>query len=467
MSGKQGRPVGETITRVWTNTDGSVAITFGFMSILLLSSVGIAVDASRALSIREALQSDLDSSLLSAAAGAGKTGDSVQAVIEKVFGANWRAKHGVPTVALSVEDGADKVTVIANVDVPTVLMGLVGFETMPVTAKAVVNKGGSDVEIALVLDTTASMTGDPLSQLKSAATDMIDTLYATASAASHVKVAVVPFAQYVNVGLANRNQNWISVPNDSSNTSEVCYATRDVTGSSNCRTEYYTYYNDGKPVEASYETCDYEYGPEYNKCEMQTSTQTWYGCVGSRNYPLNVKDESYSLDKIPGVMNTYCSTEILPLSSDEAVLKQRISELAASGETYIPAGLAWGWRVLSKEKPYDEGAPYAHMTNEKKLRKLLVLMTDGANTKSPTYPTHDGADAVTSDHLTVELCNNIKATGIEIFTVAFNVDDESVLDQMKGCASDISKFFTADSGEQLNAAFGQIAGSTMRLSLAE
>ena len=41
----------------------------------------------------------------------------------------------------------------------------------------------------------------------------------------------------------------------------------------------------------------------------------------------------------------------------------------------IPAGLLWGWRVLSPTSPFTEGATY---TDEKWV-KAIVLLTDGEN----------------------------------------------------------------------------------------
>ena len=50
-------------------------------------------------------------------------------------------------------------------------------------------------------------------------------------------------------------------------------------------------------------------------------------------------------------------------------------------------------------------------------------MTDGTNTKSPTYPTHDGTDGAATNTLTAEACTAIKASGVTIYTVIFGVDD--------------------------------------------
>ena len=51
-------------------------------------------------------------------------------------------------------------------------------------------------------------------------------------------------------------------------------------------------------------------------------------------------------------------------------------------------------------------------------------MTDGANTRSPTYPGHDGGDAALANALTSETCTNMKAKpNVTIYTIAFEVTD--------------------------------------------
>lgn len=56
------------------------------------------------------------------------------------------------------------------------------------------------------------MSGARLKTLKTAATNLVNTL--TADPKADVKIAVVPFAQYVNTGVARRNEPWMNVPAD-------------------------------------------------------------------------------------------------------------------------------------------------------------------------------------------------------------------------------------------------------------
>jgi hypothetical protein len=105
----------------------------------------------------------------------------------------------------------------------------------------------------------------------------------------------------------------------------------------------------------------------------------------------------------------------------------------------------------------------------------MVLMTDGANSKlmnagngrhdvNPT-PNLD-SPATQANTYTAELCANIKAKNIEVFTVAFNVTDTKIKTILKGCASDDSHYFDATDTAGLLSAFQNIADALRNLYIA-
>ena len=98
---------------------------------------------------------------------------------------------------------------------------------------------------------------------------------------------------------------------------------------------------------------------------------------------------------IPGLPNVKCSRPLTRLTNVKADQLAAIDALTAMGETYIPAGLVWGWRTLSTEVPFQDGAPNTPGT---RARKILVLMTDGENTRSVSGATHDGSDSDGRQH---------------------------------------------------------------------
>lgn len=66
-----------------------------------------------------------------------------------------------------------------------------------------------------------------------------------------------------------------------------------------------------------------------------------------------------------------------------------------------------------------------------------------------------------------QVCSNAKAADITIYTVAFNVSDSATLDLLTACASQPPYAYTAETADELVAAFKQIASSLSHLRLAK
>ncbi len=459
------------IKRQWTvflgDRRGTTAVIFGVLAVFMAGVVGVALDGSRAFSVRSSLQAALDAAVLAAAPASTEPDVDLSRLARAYIDANWRNKLGIDSITVSIARDQDgKVNGAASAMVPTTISSVLGFHGIPVHVESQIAAGSRDIEAVLVVDNTYSMTGAKLDALKTSARTLVRAVYDGRNAERHAKIGIVPFAQYVNVGMANRNKPWMSVPLDTSTERQWCRDEAPVTGQTNCRMVYYTGYNDGVPYSGQYETCDYQYGPSQYICTPYTDTQTWYGCAGVREYPLSTLDESYGTP-IPGVMNEGCPSEITPLTNDKAALLSRIDDFVATGETYIPGGLIWGWRALSKIEPFDEARGYGEVVNGNPVRKIMVLMTDGTNTLSATPPRVWGSDVAETNQRTLELCNNVKAKGIELYTVTFDISDTSIKDLMRACASDTTKFFDAADGGQLQVAFKDIARDMLALHLAK
>lgn len=442
------------------NSDGAVAVIFGLSLMVLLALGGLAVDYARTLSVQTELQSDLDAAVLGAAAQMTANADADLSLIANTyFGDNWKAKHNVQSLALNVVPANNNQSVAgsAQAQVPTTFMKLFGYDKMPISASSEVETTLQDVEVALVVDTTGSMEGAKLGALKQSAKTLIDTAYAIPKADEHVRIGIVPFSRYVNAGQPNRHKPWISVANDYSEAApDYCRNEYPNAVKSYCVTKTGTGYNDGVPYMYEYEDCDWNWGDPVWTCTPQTASYTWNGCVGSRNNPLDTADETWTTP-VEGLLNEWCNSPITPLSNDKQALKDQVDAFSAWGETYIPAGLFWGWTVLSKEAPFEEAKEYGELAGGREVRKIMVLMTDGANTLSPTYPHHNGSDAVAANTLTAQLCANIKAKDIEIFTIAFEVTDDAIKDVLTGCATAPGNFFDAATAAELEQAFHDIA----------
>jgi hypothetical protein len=117
----------------------------------------------------------------------------------------------------------------------------------------------------------------------------------------------------------------------------------------------------------------------------------------------------------------------------------------------------------------SHGPPFTE-ARAKRVRKAMVLMTDGANTRSNfAYGYHEGADVPTAVTTMLTLCDNIKQAGIHLYTVAFDiaVAERAVIDQLRACASGSGSAFAADDGTALVQAFSDIARHVQKLRLVQ
>jgi len=118
----------------------------------------------------------------------------------------------------------------------------------------------------------------------------------------------------------------------------------------------------------------------------------------------------------------------------------------------------------------DADKPFSSLSNkEEKRMRALILMTDRANTKSVTDPylgvSHDGTDTEKANKLTSKPCDNIKSTGVDIWTVAYKFDDADSKKMLKQCATSHGQFFDASDKAALIAAFESIGDSLFSVRL--
>ena len=372
----------------------------------------------------------------------------MKAYIDANFG---KTQNLNPKAKVNV-DSSGVVTATVTLDVPLHVMPVLGMKTtqVTITSRAAVGTGGN-AEVALVFDTTYSMNGAKLVAAQAAAKSLVDTLYSAPGAASKVKVGLVPFSYYVNVGLANRNQSWITGAQDTSTTAYNCWDDYPNATYTNPVTVQATCYNDGSPYDCSYTSYTVNYGTPVRTCANQTTNNTWYGCVGSRNSPLDLQEVANAANPVPALLNYSCPSELQRLTNNTSQIKTQIDAMVAQQETFIAPGLLWGWRVLSPFAPFADGAPYGPTAT-----KIMVLMTDGFNTHSPNYPDHEGTDVTAANQITAQTCANIKATGIVMYTIAFQVTDPTIKSILANCASGSDKYFDAGSIGSMQSAFATI-----------
>ena len=475
------------------NHDGQFALMMSILSLPLLAGVGLAIDYSYAVQSRNRLRAANDAAAFFAATEYKNVGTlPSQERVLSYLTANFNKAVGEVDPAVKEMSIKDMVlTLDSQVNAPVFIMGIFGQDMIEINATSSITVGQeTQLEIALALDTTYSMTKtagvtarqlDPndntlpppapnepelrrIDALKVAALKFNNAILNTAGVKERARIAVVPFARYVNVGLANRNAQWMSVPDDSGPTGQQCYQYYEITGYKPC--VEYTWYYDGVPVKGQW--CEPVYGTTQKEECYPTGASVWSGCVGSRTEPDNLLDP-YAGKKFPGLMNTWCNTEILPLTDDAVKVGNHISSLYANDFTYIPEGIMWGARMLSKDTPFTEAKGGGTL---KEVKKILVLMTDGENQAMadlPAAPTHHvltpdmDAQLVSSDVdkanvWTRQACEAAKADSVEIYAISFGTDLSGAAKQvLEKCATDASHYYDASNAAKLVGAFEQIA----------
>lgn len=467
---------------------GSVLTMFAFAGVVLICLAGVVIDYGRATKARTSLQAATDAAALAAARLPSKDATQLRAAADKFFVANTIGIDGnnIQITKFDFQESTGTVAIESAGVMDTSLMSVVGVKTMSISAtSSAVKEVSGTVEMALVLDNTWSMSesagssDSKITVLKAAAKNLVSTVLAAGG--TNVKIGIVPFADYVNVGTGNRGESWISVPDDYSTTSEkkcTKKTTKEVCVKGAKATCTRTVDGVKENYDCTPQTCTTQTVPEYETCSGGgTTNYKWFGCVYTRNSgtTLLLPDQSTST-LYKGIQQTSqtCLNPIVPLTNNKATLTSAIDGLIVNRGsykpwTYIPDGMVWGVNVLSPGGAFTEGAAYD--TANRMPRKALVLMTDGENKRIFNSSNGSHSDATTTAHYTkvnsdtLKVCTEAKAKNIEVFTVAFAVTDVDAKTMLQGCATDAAHYYDATNSAALAAAFQAIGQSLTSLRL--
>lgn len=199
-----------TARRLRDDARGNVAMIFGLsLPVLILMTVG-GVDIHRASTVRVNLQDALDAATLAAARSSYTADADLNRVGLAALQANLAAYPNVTlltaetTFTMNNEQvvianaRANVKTLVANIFLPP--YGKFMDDYLPVGAHSEVNRSSKNLEVALVLDVTGSMDGQKLTDLKSAAADLIDMVVQPLQTPYYSKMSIVPYSVGVNLG---------------------------------------------------------------------------------------------------------------------------------------------------------------------------------------------------------------------------------------------------------------------------
>jgi len=286
-----------------------------------------------------------------------------------------------------------------------------------------------NLEVALVLDVSSSMASSTetygvtkMEAQQSAANQLIGVVIQANQSVYTSRVALAPFSSSVNVGseyfklATNKNVSgsWTGVVERTGT-----YKFKDEPPSST-----YKYFGDFKTKRA--------------------------GAMG--DYADYVQDMS---SQTPSSANT-----IEPLSNNKANLQSAVNSLTSNGTTAAHLGLAWAWYMMSpKWSAIFTGSNVANAYNGATTYKAIVILSDFDF--NSYYESGNG----TANSQFEQLCTQIKAAGIKIFTVGYKTTGTSNNNRRINCASpaegDIVYTYTTNTVDELIEAFGTVASQTV------
>ena len=518
------------IRKFFLDQRGNVAMLFGLTAVPVLFAVGAGIDLANAISVKHRAQIALDAAALAANTKTfGLTADEIAARARAAFDANYHAGSATVSDFSAVPDGDGKVEITMNVTVPNSFAPIVGVDDFTFALMSETRVGEASFDVVMVLDNSGSMGGTKISTLKTSARDLTATLLAANAVGTmtdRVKVGIVPFTAFVNVGADNASANWMDVHglspiNDNhmerSGVSRFSlfdsiggvswqgcvearphpYDVNDVAASdATPQTLFVPQFAPDEPDEGGYyrygEWRSYRYSNSWIDDEGGACTDG-VSEVGTTGHSLKQErlckyDGAYLSTSDNGVSrgpNYSCKTEpITPLTTSRTTLDNAVNAMVADGYTNIHQGVIWGWRALSPDAPFTGGRALGDPAYPGH-RRIMILMTDGANTyewydRNPNISKYNGYGYVsegragttssswtvrsTMNARTAEACANARSDGgVEIYTIAFQVSDADTLDMLKNCASKPSMAYRSESNSELTLAFSTIASEITRL----
>lgn len=498
---------------------GAAAVFFAVGLLLLAPATMGLVDIYMITTQRGQLQEALDTATLYAARADTASVDEIQRIGESVLRANLKLPDGQEITAATFTLEGIKVTGNASIEPPEIGPRL--WDQADIAAHSEVLRNSNNIEVALVLDTTGSMQSY-MGSLRDAATELVELVVKEPEKQKvyYTKAAIVPYSVGVNLGAAyaskgrgplreptsitkitNASPAMVTSANHGlvkgekvlitgvkgmTNFNDKEYTVGEVTTNtfqlSGTNSKTYSAYSSGGRAACVAEGCRL-----FSFTSAQNSTRRRFqatNCaterLGAEAYTNAAPSVAYAgrhyageEGKAPATYTGCASEEIVPLTGVKQTLLDKIADLEADGSTAGQIGLAWGWYMLSPEwsdiwTGESTPAPY----DKPQTLKVVVLMTDGqfntgycqgVNAKNSGFGENkdqNNCDATNGNALAQarSLCENIKKKKILVYTVAFNVgNDSAVTNLMNQCATSADFAYRPANGTQLKVAFKAIA----------
>jgi Flp pilus assembly protein TadG len=446
--------VRSSITRFSRAEGGNVAVLFGIAILPILGFVGSAIDYSRVNNARTAMQAALDTTalMISKDATSTMTAAEINQKAQTYFASLYNhpeAQNLVVNAAYtnSTSQGS-QIVVTGSASMATDFMKVVGYPTIDFGASSTTVWGTTKLRVALVLDNTGSMSSSgKMTALKTAASNLLDTLKTAAKTDGDVYVSIIPFAKDVNVSsIATTSTKWLRWD----------LGTCTTTSGRSTTTQGFMTQTECNAI---------------SKSTWTATTKTgWTGCVSDRNQNYDTLSTAPAsttatdpnaanlATQLPAENYSDCPVSILPLTYDWTALKDKVNAMQPTGNTNQSIGLAWGWLSLLQQNPLNAPAEDSNF----KYTKVIVLLSDGDNTQNRFSSSVTAIDARQKI-----LCDNAKAAGITIYTIQVNTDGSNTSSVLSYCASSSNNFFSTTTASGIAGAFSSIGSALSKLRIAK
>jgi uncharacterized protein YegL len=421
--------------RFLNDRKASVAPILALGLIPLVGAVGAAVDYSRASAVRTSMQAALDSTALMLSKDAKTlTGAQLTTKANSYFTALFN-QPAASNVAITeqmtpLQEGTFRLTVSGTATISTMFWRVIGQPQVDISASGEVIWGIKKLNLALALDNTGSMSqSGKMTALKQAAHNLLTTLKNAEKTPGDIKISIVPFATDVNVGTANVNASWID------------WTDWDIANGS-CSSNSYS----------TQSSC-----LSHSKIWTPHNHSTWNGCVYDRDQNNDVLNTATVAGTVSTMFRAHqaaaCPTAMMPLSYDWTALNSKVDAMTPTGNTNVTIGMALAWQTISPVAPFSAPAPTPD------LEKVLILLTDGDNTRNRWSSTASVIDARTQ-----KVCDNAKADNIKIYTVRVIQGNASLL---RNCATTPDMYYEVTQASELDGVFSSIAQKLANLRISK
>ena len=443
----------------------------------LIGAVGLAVDSSLGYLLKTRMGKSLDTAGL--AAGRVALDANAEEVARNYFDANFGDSNGSVTVTdfdFEVDPSFRYVTLSATATTPTHFMRVFGRDTLTVSARSVIERETTGMELALVMDNTGSMWGSAFDAMQTAAYDLVNIVFGGDDEVDNLWVSLVPYTATVNIG--SWRTGWIK-GSDRIFTNPTSYRP-DLAG-------------------GGWKGCVMARGSNRDADDTTPSVQQF----ASYFYAATTRTQDNHWPTIKPALadrndgrgpNLGCGPEITPLTKSKATIDAAIGNMGAwhRGGTTGNLGLSWGWRTISpswrglwggettSDMPLDYGTPL--------MEKVVVILTDGNNqfydhdtgsgTPKSDFTAYGRLEAMGVSNLSdgrnildsrmAGTCAAMKSNGIRIYTIIFGSSpDNQAKTLFRNCATTPAMYYYAPSNADLATAFRAIGGQLANLRIIE